>query len=104
MKMSLNELEKALMKVGRQMPSDDSVPYAFEKRIMANLKAGRTSLEQIWTGAFIRAAGFSLAIALVLGIFLGPSSQPQDTAEDWVSKDLESVLVAGVPTVLEETW
>jgi hypothetical protein len=92
--MNLTELHRKLIAAARGTPSDDRVPYAFEKRIMATL-SGKTALDSwgLWARSLCRAAVCCVAFMLVLGIgfhFLPPSSP------DTLSQDVEQTLLAAV--------
>ena len=94
--MNLAELQQKLIAVARANPPADSVPYAFEKRIMARL-AGQTVQDQwsIWGHAFSRAAVFCVVFMLVLagGSFL---VQPAASNSETLSQDVEHTLFAAV--------
>ncbi len=64
--MNLAELERKLIAVARAGPVSDAVPYAFEKRIMAQLKAQTVDEWSLWARALWRAAAPCIAIMLVL--------------------------------------
>ncbi len=64
--MNLAELERKLIAVARARPVSDAVPYAFEKRIMAQLKAQTVDEWSLWARALWRAAAPCIAIMLVL--------------------------------------
>ncbi len=65
--MKLPELQQKLIAAARTTPLDDRVPYAFEKRITALLKA-RPVLDYwaLWSRALWRSAAGSLAVMLLL--------------------------------------
>jgi len=55
-----------LIAVARARPVSDAVPYAFEKRILAQLKAQTVDEWSLWARALWRAAAPCIAIMLVL--------------------------------------
>jgi hypothetical protein len=92
--MNLSELERKLIAAARSTPPDDRVPYAFEKRIMANL-AGKTAPDSwsLWGRAFYRAAIYSVIFMLVIsaGSFFVPVS-----SQETLSQDVDQTLFAAV--------
>ena len=77
--MNLAELERKLMTVARSRRVSEAVPYAFEKRIMAHLKAQTVDEWSLWARALWRATAPCVAIMLVLGawsIFSPTSASP----------------------------
>ena len=72
--MNLSELQEKLLATARQHPPADSVPFAFETRVLARL---RTSSPEdswaLWGQALWRAALACLALAILLsGLSLWP--------------------------------
>jgi hypothetical protein len=100
--MNLAELQKKLIAAARKNPSDDHVPYAFEKRIMARLSAAPKADEwgylarALWCGAAVCTA---VAIATSVWSF-EPAS---DEGELAFSQDLEQTILAS-PDDLENAW
>jgi hypothetical protein len=94
--MNLAELERKLMAAARANPPSDRVPYAFEKRIMANL-AARPMADgwELWGRALWRAAAPCVAIMLLLGAWSFYTMQASAPATD-LSQDLEQTLLAAV--------
>ena len=85
--MKLDLLQKKLFAAARANPPGDRVPYAFEKRIVAQL-AARSPLDPwaIWAPALWRAAAPCVALALLLGGWSLVGSHPTTTvAEKTVS-------------------
>ena len=74
--MNLAELERKLIAVARSYPVSEAVPYAFEKRIMARLKARAVDEWSLWARALWRAAAPCVAIMLLLAgwSLLAPTS------------------------------
>ena len=96
--MNLAELQKKLVAAARLQKPDDRVPYAFEKRIMAQIAAqiaARTGADQwvFWARGLWRAAASCVAVALILGalsLFMPAST---DGIGD-LSQDFENTLLA----------
>ncbi len=110
--MDLAKLYRELIAAARANPPSDRVPYAFEKRVMARLKA-LPALEDtwaLWSRALWRAAAPCVAIMLLLGAWslLGPANPPPASsapAGDF-SQQLESTLLAAVDQdqTTDSTW
>ncbi|MDB6018080.1 MAG: hypothetical protein JWR19_2569 [Pedosphaera sp.] len=92
--MNLLELQRKLIAVARANPPADTVPYAFEKRILARL-TGRPTLDLrgFWERGLARAAMFSVAAMLLMSawsVFV-----PANNSET-LSQDVEKTLFAAV--------
>jgi hypothetical protein len=99
--MNLDQLGHKLIKVARMTPADDRVPYAFEKRVLARLKAC-TPLDiwSFWAHALWRATAPCVAVALLLSAWnlFAPAPFPpasNQSAYD-VSQEFENTLLADV--------
>lgn len=85
--MNLAELERKLFAAARAHPPREKVPYAFEKRIMAQLST--RTLPDVWSawgGALWRAAAPCVALTIALGAwtyFSTGTSQPADWSQDF---------------------
>ena len=92
--MNLAELQKKLTAAARRQPSDERVPYAFEKRIMA-LIAERAAVSGriLWARGFWRAAVSCLALALVCGAVSLFTPATADSRND-LSQYFENTLLA----------
>jgi hypothetical protein len=95
--MNLAELERRLIAAARAHPPSEQVPFAFEKRIMANLAARQVADHwALWARALWWAAAPCVAIMLLLGAWsLFHPPQPSGPAID-LSQDLENTLLAAV--------
>jgi len=99
--MDLEKLRTSLISAARKVPPASDVPYAFEKRIMANLKP--LPVEDLfgiwgaalWKGAAACAAITALSVALSVWHFHSGSDADDDA--------LEMVVLAGADQ-LTETW
>ncbi len=101
--MDLDRLRQKLIAAARSHPPDDGVPYAFERRIMARLRA-QTSVDpwSAWGSGLWRAAAPCVAVmcattvwAFVSGDLLGSDRS--------LAIDLESTVLAPLAN-FEETW
>jgi hypothetical protein len=93
--MNLTELEKALLAAARFRTVNDGVPFAFEKRIMAQLKSLTIVDEWSWWARGLwRAAAPCVAVMLVLSAwsFYAPGYGPGAD----LSQDFENTVLAAV--------
>ena len=92
--MNLTELEKKLIAAARLKVPDERVPYAFEKRIMAQI-AARAGADHwvFWARGLWRAAASCVALAVLLGAVSVFLPAPPDTSKD-LSQDFENTLLA----------
>jgi hypothetical protein len=101
--MDLAELQKKLIAAARAHRPEESVPFAFEHRIMARLaeKSGPDNLT-IWNRTLWRAVAPCVAVTLLLGAwtFL---SQRDDNSGETLAADLETSLYAPFDNQTE-TW
>jgi hypothetical protein len=92
--MNQPELHKKLIAAARSVPSDDRVPFAFEKRIMARL-AGKAPQDilSLWGSALSRAAICCVVFVLLLsaGSYFLPAGHG-----DSIPQDLEQTIFAAV--------
>ncbi|MEI7728140.1 MAG: hypothetical protein WCO56_01115 [Verrucomicrobiota bacterium] len=92
----MDKLQQNLIRVARNNAPSDHVPYAFEQRILARLKATRAvDTVALWTQALWRAAVTSVAAMLCLCAL----SMLVPTATDSLAEDLETTVVAGLNQV-----
>lgn len=93
--MQYEALEKKLLAAARSHPPADTVPYAFEHRMVARLKHhAQGDLLGEWSRWLWRAAFSSLLVTLLAGVWaLTPPSQPATGA--WAD-DFESLVYAGL--------
>ena len=104
--MDIKKLQETLIKAARANPPGDAVPYAFEKRIAAHVRALAPG-DQLgqWSRALWRAVVPCLGIMLLLGGWtftqdLGSISDPD------LSQQLEHAVLAEVEQeqALDSTW
>ena len=93
-------LHDKLIAAARATPPDDRVPYAFEKRIMAQL-AGKTAPDSwsLWSHGLSRAALYCVIFMLVLtaSSLLVPSAN-----QDSLSQAVDQTLFAAVDNNLTD--
>lgn len=99
--MNLNQFHTKLVQVARQNPPSDHVPYAFEKRIMANLTKPVVDAWAIWGKALWRAAAVCTVMVALVG---GWSFQAAGTDSGDLAQDLENTVYAALDDQTEETW
>jgi anti-sigma-K factor RskA len=101
--MNLVELQKKLLAAARAHPPGDAVPYAFEKRIVARLRARPAEDAGLWWGrALWRAAGACVAVSFLLGVWTYLPSNAAASSTSF-SQDLEQTMLAAVDDA-DETW
>jgi hypothetical protein len=92
--MSLPELQKKLVAAARLKAPDERVPYAFEKRVMAQLAARAGADDWVfWSRGLWRAAASCVAVALLLGAVSLFQPKAPDSGKD-LSQDFENTLLA----------
>ena len=101
--MSLTALHSRLMAVARKHPPSDRVPYAFEKRVMARLKA----LPQVHPLAFWGRSLWRAAVPclVVMAVCVAWSlNSPRPTASEPFSQQFEKAVLVADTEPLDETW
>lgn len=94
--MKPSQLERKLIAAARTRTPSDSVPYAFEQRIMSRLgKLPVIDLWADWSRALWRAAAACVAIAIGFGVWHTYMSHKSNTAND-LSQELERTVLASV--------
>jgi anti-sigma-K factor RskA len=93
--MNLAALEQKLIAAARANPPAETVPYAFEQRILARLRE-RSAYDPtaFWARSLWRAAVSCLAVVLMLGAFtwLVPAGDGTET----LSQEFEATVLAPV--------
>lgn len=102
--MKLSELEKKLLAAARTNPPDDRVPYAFEQRITALLKA-QPALDYwaLWSRALWRSAVGCLVVMFLLGAGLLLLPQNNSPAGD-LSQEFENTMLASADQDADYSW
>jgi hypothetical protein len=92
--MDLAELQKKLVAAARLKQPDEHVPYAFERRIMAQLAArGGADRRVFWVQGLWRAAALCVAVAVLFGVVSLFLPATPDKGND-LSQDFENTLLA----------
>ena len=102
--MKIEQLNHKLLAAARAHAPSDRVPYAFEKRIMAQIAALPVAdTLTLWAAALWRSAGAVTAVVLVLGVISFFSTSKTTTVATTTSNgneelaiQLESTLLAAV--------
>lgn len=97
---NLDELQKTLLAVARRNPPSDRVPYAFEQRVMAQLRSVPTSAAALWTdwsrGMWKAAlSGLAVAVLLVGADGILPDDR-EETGESLSPDTVEATVLASV--------
>jgi hypothetical protein len=104
--MNLAQLREKLMAAARANPPGDTVPYAFEKRIMARIASpgaeSSPDLLALWSRVLWRAAAPCVALSLALGIWNFVAADHNSSAET-LAADLEETVYAPFNS-LGDTW
>ena len=86
--------------LARSLKPDDRVPYAFEKRIMAQLRSCKVAdVWTIWSGTMWRAAFSCLLICVLTGAAVTLS---EATSAELLASDLERTVLA--PVDVDDSW
>lgn len=95
--MNINLLHERLIRAARRMAVSEEVPFAFEKRVMAHLRAS-TVIDGVtlWAQALWKAAVPCTLLMLFLGAFTLPSTPQQTAQTEDLGDDLETTLMASV--------
>jgi hypothetical protein len=98
--MNLDKLHKKLVAVAKANPPSDSVPYAFEKRIMAHLRAP-LPVDQwaLWARALWRGAASCIAVMVLLAVCTLVVPNASDASN--LSQELEETVMLSVDTPVE---
>ena len=97
-RMKLADLEKKLMAVARANPPGDSVPHAFERRMMALILKGPVQdLWAVWAKALWFAAAPCVAVMLLFSgwAMVETARHPQPNTVD-LAQQLDNTLLAAV--------
>jgi hypothetical protein len=90
------------LRLARAVPPDHAVPYAFEKRIMARIRAGVEPMDawSFWAPAMWRAAFGCLAVMLITSAVVRYAHF--DTGSELFAGDLERTVLA--PVDVDDSW
>jgi len=104
--MNLDELQQKLIATARANPPSDAVPYAFEKRILAQI-AARPALDglALWSRALWRATAPCAAIMLLLCAWSFFASNSGPPPADLTQEFENTVLAASdQDSAADSTW
>jgi transposase len=101
--MKLTALEAKLIAAARHHQPDETVPYVFEKRIMARL-AATPPLDEwaIWSRALWRATAPCIALMLFLSLWSLLSAKGNNRFDN-PSEAFETTVLAGINQI-GESW
>lgn len=101
--MNADDLEKKFFALARALPPSDHAPYAFEKRIMAQLKSPvAIDVWALWSRLLWRAAAPCIAIMLLLSVWTVLSNRSLSSS-DTLAADFERT-VWGPLSSLGDSW
>src|SRR3569623_138153 len=102
--MNLDALQTKLMSAAKANPPAQTVPYCFEKRVMANIRAqSPVNIWALWAQPLWRAAFSCIVITMLCGIWSFSSLNTNDSND--LSQDLVSAVSAGLNLlVVEAGW
>lgn len=102
--MNLSQLQTKLLAAARRNQPGDHVPYAFEKRVMANIGRPVADIWAMWGKALWRGAAACVAAVMLAGLW-SYGNQPAETTD--LAQDFESAVYALVDapvTLDEDSW
>lgn len=103
--MNITELQRKLLAAGRARPPSDAVPYAFEQRILARLRAAPVADAWAdWSRALWRAATPCLAVAMLLGIWSLAVPATFAPAADDFARAIEQAVFAAIAQDGDINW
>jgi len=102
--MKINQLERKLIAAARSQAPSDTVPYAFEKGVMARLgSAPAFDVLADWSSALWRAAAPCVAVAIVLGAWSAFRPEATPASNDF-AQQLDNTLLVAVTQDGNNTW
>jgi hypothetical protein len=102
--MNLDALQTKLMSAAKANPPSSTVPYCFEKRVMANIRGhAPMNIWALWAQPLWRAALSCIAITMLCGVWSLAHLSTNDSGD--LSQDFESAVYAGLNQHVEDaTW
>ena len=83
-----------LLRIARSIPASDKVPFAFERRIMAQLrKPAPTDPLEVWGRIFWRVAAAGLGVALLVAVWSMAAPRSSNRTQD-LANDLDQTILA----------
>jgi hypothetical protein len=102
--MNLTELQRKLLAAARSHTPSDTVPYAFQTRVMARLRSvAAPDGWALWAGALWRATVPCVAVVLLMGawtFFASPTPAQGDLSQEFEN----TVLAAANQQVSDSIW
>lgn len=96
-------LQEKLLTAARHHQPSDAVPHAFEKRIMARIRASQPVDEfALWVRALWRAAASCCLIAVAFAAWSLLPAHSQD-AQDF-SQEFETTVFASMGQHIQDSW
>lgn len=93
--MNIDELQRKLLAAGRASPPGDSVPYAFEKRILARLTSRPVAdAWMVWNRVLWRAAAPCVALTILLVAWTFVAVPSSANTHDPLADELAGALLA----------
>jgi hypothetical protein len=83
-----------LAQIARSLPSDERVPYAFEKRVMARIRSARQDVWSVWSQLMWKAALACVTISVFAGAWA--RFEAPKTSAELLASDLEEAVLAPV--------
>ena len=109
---NIEDILESLLTQTREIPKNDQVPYAFEKRIMAHIKEGPAALADVWSAwaqSLWKAVVPCLAVLVMVAVWMKAptdgtgATTPQGNAAPVVAnfeaptgEDLESIVMLAI--------
>jgi len=106
MKVDWNQLQRKLLAAARAEKQDDSVPLAFEKRIMAHMGDRRpVDLIYGWSQSLWRGALACVLITWISSLLLNPRGDAIETSSGGDFPEVfEQTVLASFNQRVEENW
>ena len=102
--MNHQQLHQNIIAAARKLPAEESVPYAFEKRVMRRiLTRPEADIFTLWGRMMWRAAFSCLVVMAATGAWNSFNSLNLSQSESEFG-DLEYAVLEPVHTALEESW
>lgn len=94
--MKLLDLQNKLIAAGKLETPSDRVPYAFQKRVMAQVLARPISAAAMWADALWRSAGACLAIVAVIAAVAAYSDHSAPPPTPDLALEFEKTMMAAL--------
>jgi hypothetical protein len=102
--MTIDKLHAKLIASARKNNPSESVPYAFEKRIVSRLSAAPApDFWALWGGPLWQAAASCIVITIACGVWAFSNRSKPDDAGNF-SQDFEAAVFAPMTGHIEDAW